>query len=94
MAITRVRSKSHTLLLIQSASSFSTIVSLVSQTLTDALLRTTKLFSAITRARIKAHTTPNTECVTILYIRRKTHINALEFLAIDAAAWTMLGLQT
>jgi len=39
----------------------------VSQTLTEALLSTTESFSAVTRARNKSHTTPNTGCVTILY---------------------------
>ena len=65
-----VRVVNHTLLLIRSVSQFSTKRFVEwGQTLTDALLRTSKFlfFSAITRARSKSHTTPDTECVTILY---------------------------
>jgi len=62
-----VRVVNHTLLLIQSVSRFSTKRSVQwSQSLTVTLLRTSELFSAVTRARNKSHTTPNTECVTIL----------------------------
>ena len=39
-------------------------------------LQTTGVFSAVC-ARSKSHTTPNTECVTIPYIWRKTHINTV-----------------
>jgi len=35
--------------------------------LTHKFLSTTESFSAVTRARSKSHTTPNTKCVTILY---------------------------
>ena len=63
-----VRVVNHTLLLIRSVSRFSTIRSVQwGQTLTVALLRTSEFVSAVTRARNKSHTTPNTECVTILY---------------------------
>ena len=63
-----VRVVNHTLLLVRSVSRFSTKMSVQwGQTLADALLRTFGVFSAVTRARSKSHTTPNTECVTILY---------------------------
>jgi len=67
-----VRAVNHTLLLIWSVWRFSTTISVQwGQTLTNALLRTvtSEFFrvSAVTRARSKSHTTPNTECVTILY---------------------------
>ena len=35
--------------------------------LSHELLSTTDSFSAVTRARSKSHTTPNTKCVRILY---------------------------
>ena len=35
--------------------------------LTHKFLSTTESFSAVTRARSKSHTTPDTKCVTILY---------------------------
>jgi len=63
-----LRVVNHTLLLIRSVSRFSTTISVQwGQTLTNALLRTFGFFSAVTRARSKSHTTPNTDCVTILY---------------------------
>ena len=63
-----VRVVNHALLLVRSVSRFSTKMSVQwGQTLTDALLRTFGVFSAVTRARSKSHTTPNTECVAILY---------------------------
>jgi len=54
-------------LLIRGVSRFSTHTGSMSQVLIDALLSTTEPFSAVTRARSKSHTTPNTGCVTILY---------------------------
>jgi len=64
-----VRVENHTLLLIRSVSRFFTKISVQwGIPLTDALLRTSEFVSAVTRARTKSHTTPNTECVTILFI--------------------------
>jgi len=63
-----VRVVNHTLLLIRRVSWFSTKISVQwGKTLTHAFLRTSEVVSAVTRARSKSHTTPNTECVTILY---------------------------
>ena len=53
-------------LLIRGVSRFSTHMGSVNQVLTDALLSTTKSFLAVTCARSKSHTTPNTGCLTIL----------------------------
>jgi len=50
----------HAQLLVQGLSRFSTNIRSVSQILTDALLSTTVYFSALTRARCKSRTTPNT----------------------------------
>jgi len=55
-----VREANHAQLLIWGLSRFSTNIRSVSQVLTDALLSTTVYFSALTRARGKLHTTPNT----------------------------------
>jgi len=83
-----VRVVNHTLLLMRSVSWFSTQRSVHwGQTLTVALLRTTELFPAVTRARSKSHTTPNTECVTILYkkissVRSNPHSRTFENLRV------------
>jgi len=62
-----VRIVNHTLLLMRSVSQFSTQRSVLwGKTLTVALLRISELFPAVTRAHSKSHTTPDTECVTIL----------------------------
>ena len=55
-----MRVANHAQLLIRGLSRFSTKIRSVSQVLTDALLSTTVYFSALTRARGKSHTTPNT----------------------------------
>jgi len=55
-----VRVVNHAQLLIRGLSRFYTNIRSVSQVLTDALLSTTVYFSALTRARGKSHTTPNT----------------------------------
>ena len=64
-----VRVVNHTLLLIYGVcnDSLQKISIQWGQTLTVALLRTTELFPAVTRAHSESHTTPHTECVTILY---------------------------
>jgi len=54
-----MRVANHAQLLIRGLSRFSTNIRPVSQVLTDALLSTTVYFSALTRARVKLHTTPN-----------------------------------
>jgi len=55
-----VRIVNHAQLLIRGVSRFSTNIRSVSQVLTDALLSTTVYFSAVTRARGKSHTAPDT----------------------------------
>jgi len=63
-----VRVVNHTLLLTRSVSRLSTKRSVQwGKTLTHTLLRTSEFVSAVSCARGKSHTTPDTECVTILY---------------------------
>jgi len=62
-----VRVANHTLLLIRGVSQFSTNIKWVNWTITVAPLSTTESFSAVTRARSKSHTTPNTGCAQTLY---------------------------
>jgi len=44
--------------------------------LTKFSLNTTESFSAVTRARSKSHSTPNMECVTILYKYQISEVNS------------------
>jgi len=89
-----VRVVNHTPLLIRSVSRFSTKISVQwGQTLTDALLRTSEFFSADTRARSKSRTTPNTECVTILYqnissVRSTPHRRTFENLRVFLGSYS------
>jgi len=81
-----VRVVNHTLLLIWGVYRFSTDMRSVSQTLTDALLSTTKSFLEVNRARRKSHTTPNMGCVQILYTceinESKPHRHTVEHLRV------------
>jgi len=63
-----VRVLHHTLLLIRSVSRFSTKYQFSKVKPSQShFWEPPSFFSAFTRARSKSHTTPNTECVTILY---------------------------
>ena len=75
----------HTLLLIRSVSRFYTKYQFTEVKPSQShFWKPSSLFSAVTRARRKLHTTPNTECVTILYkkvssVRSNPHTRTFEY---------------